>query len=205
MENNKPKCSSIEHKEIDAVIFCQNCKVYFCNKCENFHSKIFQGHLITNLANEKNKDIFTGLCQENNHMNVLEYYCKSHNKLCCGLCISKIKDEKNGHHKDCLITSLKEIKSEKEEKFKNDYNKLQEISKSIEPLITQLKNIKIDINKKKEQIMNEIQKIFTKLRTVLNNREDELLKEVEEAYKKIVLMIILLKKVKKYLEKQKSV
>ena len=32
--------------------------------------------------------------------------------------------------------------------------------------------------------MNEIQKIFTKLRTVLNNREDELLKEVEEAYKK---------------------
>jgi len=184
MENNKPKCSSIEHKEIDAVIFCQNCKVYFCNKCENFHSKIFQGHLITNLANEKNKDIFTGLCQENNHMNVLEYYCKSHNKLCCGLCISKIKDEKNGHHKDCLITSLKEIKSEKEEKFKNDYNKLQEISKSIESLITQLKNIKIDINKKKEQIMNEIQKIFTKLRTVLNNREDELLKEVEEAYKK---------------------
>ena len=55
MENNKPKCSSIEHKEIDAVIFCQNCKVYFCNKCENFHSKIFQAHLITNLANEKIK------------------------------------------------------------------------------------------------------------------------------------------------------
>ena len=82
-------------------------------------------------------------------MKELEYYCKSHNKLCCGLCITKIKDEKNGQHKDCLITSLKEIKSEKEEKFKNDYNKLEEISKSIEPLITQLKNIKIDINKKK--------------------------------------------------------
>ena len=183
-KNNNQKCSSIEHKEINAVIFCQNCKVYFCNKCENFHSKIFQGHLITNLANEKNNVIFTGLCQENNHMSALEYYCKSHNKLCCGLCITKIKDEKNGQHKDCLITSLKEIKSEKEEKFKNNYNKLQEISKSIEPLITQLKNRKIDINKKKEQIMNEIQKIFTKLRTVLNNREDELLKEVEEAYKK---------------------
>ena len=152
MENNKPKCSSIEHKEIDAVIFCQNCKVYFCNKCENFHSKKFQGHLITNLTNEKNKDIFTGLCQENNHMKELEYYCKSHNnKLCCGLCISTIKDEKNGNHKDCLIISLKEIKSEKEEKFKNNYNKLQEISKSIEPLITQLKNRKIDINKKKNK------------------------------------------------------
>ena len=58
-------------------------------------------------------------------MNVLEYYCKSHNKLCCGLCISTIKDEKNGNHKDCLIISLKEIKSEKEEKFKNNYNKIQ--------------------------------------------------------------------------------
>ena len=41
-----------------------------------------------------------------------------------GLCISTIKDEKNGNHKDCLMFLLKEIKSEKEEKFKNNYNKL---------------------------------------------------------------------------------
>ena len=36
MENKKNKCSLEQHKEIDAIIFCQICKVYMCNKCENF-------------------------------------------------------------------------------------------------------------------------------------------------------------------------
>ena len=35
--------------------------------------------------------------------------------------------------------------------------------------------------------MNDIQKIFTKLRTALNTREDELLKEVEEAHFNLLL------------------
>ena len=178
MENNKPKCSSIDHAKIDAVIFCQICKVYFCNKCESFHSKIFQGHLTTNLLNEK-KDVFIGLCQEKNHMNPLEYYCKTHNILCCALCITKIKDEKKGQHKDCIISSLIDIKSEKEEQFKKDFSKLAEISKSLDPMINKFKEKKEEINKNKEKIMDDIQKIFTKLRNALNNREEELLKEVE--------------------------
>ena len=41
---NKQKCSSIEHKEIDAIFYCNECKVYMCNKCENFHSKLLKSH-----------------------------------------------------------------------------------------------------------------------------------------------------------------
>ena len=182
MENNKPKCSSIDHPKIDAVFFCQICKVYLCNKCENFHSKIVKGHLTINLLNEKN-DIFIGLCQEKSHMNKLEYYCKTHNVLCCALCITKIKDEEKGQHKDCIISLLKDIKSEKEEKYKKDFNKLTEISKSLDPMINKFKKINEEINIKKEQIKDDIQKIFIKIRTALNNREDELLEEVEKTYK----------------------
>ena len=42
MENKK--CFSIEHKEIDAISFCFECKIYMCNKCENLHSKLFINH-----------------------------------------------------------------------------------------------------------------------------------------------------------------
>ena len=54
MEIQKIKCSSIEHGEIDAVIYCTKCQVYMCNKCEQFHSKLFQSH--KNFVIDKEKE-----------------------------------------------------------------------------------------------------------------------------------------------------
>ena len=62
----KKKCSLKKHSEIDAVNYCQECKIYLCNKCQNYHSELFEIHHLYNL--EKNiKDIFTGFCEEQNH------------------------------------------------------------------------------------------------------------------------------------------
>ena len=180
----EPKCSSIDHKNTNAIIFCQICKVYLCNKCQIFHSKIFQNHITQNISKE-NQEIFTGLCSEKDHINTLEYYCKTHNKLCCVACISKIKDDKNGNHKDCDIYKLIDIKSEKEKEFKEDYAKLQELSKSLEPTVNKFKTLKEEINKNKENLIMEIQKVFTNLRNILNSREDQVLTQVEEVYKKV--------------------
>ena len=38
------KCFSEEHKEINAISFCPECKIYMCNKCENLHSSLFKKH-----------------------------------------------------------------------------------------------------------------------------------------------------------------
>ena len=182
MEDKIHKCSSVEHSKIDAIIFCQACNVFYCNKCQNnFHSKIFPNHPIKNLNNEKN-NIFTNICNEHNHSSKYEYFCKTHNKLCCAKCIAKIKDENNGQHKDCDISSLKEIKIEKEKKFEDNYNKLKEISNNLEKTINQFKVLIEQINKNKEELILEIQKVFTKIRTALNEREDELLSKVKEIY-----------------------
>jgi hypothetical protein len=39
LEQNK-KCSLNEHNEIDAIIYCQECRIYMCRKCENLHLAI---------------------------------------------------------------------------------------------------------------------------------------------------------------------
>ena len=183
MEDKKHKCSSVEHSKIDAVIFCPTCNIFLCNKCQNnFHSKIFANHPIKNLTDEK-KDNFIDLCNEHNHLSKFEYFCKTHNKLCCVKCIAKIKDENNGQHKDCDIISLKEIKTEKEKKFKENYVKLEEISKNLENTINQFKVLIEQINKDKEDLILGIQKVFTKIRTALNEREDELISKVKGIYK----------------------
>ena len=66
MQNKNKKCSAKEHEELDAVYYCQECKVYMCNKCYNFHSKLCQYHHSFKLDNNIN-EIFTEVCQEKNH------------------------------------------------------------------------------------------------------------------------------------------
>ena len=129
MEIRNEKCSSIKHAEINAVSYCPECKKYFCNKCQNFHSEIFGDHKAINL---KQKDeIFIDKCQEENHPNKLEFYCKDHNVLCCVAFISKIKVEGYGKHHDCNVTHIKEIKDEKRNKLKENINNLEELYKQI--------------------------------------------------------------------------
>ena len=53
----------------------------------------------------------------------LEYFCKTHNQLCCAACITKIEGGGNGQHTNCDICFIKEIKDEKKSKLKNNIDK----------------------------------------------------------------------------------
>ena len=119
MDNQKIKCSSKKHDNIDAIFFCQACKVYMCNKCSNYHSELFEEHKTNNLDKDK-QQIFTGICDEEKHKDELEFLCKTHNKLCCAACLSIIKNTGNGQHKDCDVYKIEEIKEEKQSKLKEN-------------------------------------------------------------------------------------
>ena len=183
MELQKKKCSLSKHLEVDAISYCQECKKYFCNKCQNFHSEMFMDHKIINL--NKLDEVFIDKCKEDNHNDKLEFFCKDHNILCCGFCITKIKDEKYGKHHDCNICYLKDIKDEKRNKLKENVNNLEELYKQIEKSINELKRIFEEINKNKEELKMNVQTIFTKIRNVLNEKEDKLLNDIDEQFNNI--------------------
>ena len=182
MENKKAKCSAKKHSEIDAIFYCQECKIYLCNKCQNLHLELFENHQAFNIDKKKMENIFTGYCEENNHSNKYEYFCKTHNKLCCVECICKIKDEKNGHHSDCDLCKIENIQDEKRNKLKENIKQLEDLSKSLDSIIKELKNIYEKINENKEAIKLKIQNTFTKIRNALNDREDELLNETDKKF-----------------------
>ena len=175
------KCSSLEHQEIEAVYYCQNCNIYMCNKCDKFHSNIFQKHIKISLDKETS-DIFTGICKEEDHSSKLIFFCKTHNVLCCSSCLCKIKKKGYGQHKDCDVCEIEDIKEEKKNKYKENIKYLEELSKNIQSTINELKLIFDKIEENKEQLKLHIQKIFTKIRTTLNEREDELLLLVDKKY-----------------------
>ena len=175
------QCSLLEHKDTEAINYCQECKIFMCNKCEKHHSELFKNHHQYTL-DKNTTNIFTGLCKEKNHSNKLEYFCNNHNQLCCVACIAKIKGKGNGKHKDCDICFIEKIKKNKKKSLDKNLNYLGELSKTLNESINELKKIFEKIVENKEALKMEIQKIFTKIRNTFNEREDELLLEVDKKY-----------------------
>ena len=142
------KCSSERHNETKAVSYCPECKIYMCNKCESYHSELFQKHHQVKIDKDINL-IFTGFCKEKNHLEKIEYFCKTHNKLCCSSCISKIKKNGKGEHHDCDICLINEIKEEKKNKLKNNINLLEGLLKELENYNNEINKIFYKINNDK--------------------------------------------------------
>ena len=196
------KCSSDKHDQI-ALSYCNSCKVYMCNKCINHHSELFGKHQTITINKEIN-EIFTGICKEEKHKNELEYFCKTHNILCCAACISTIQSKGNGQHKNCDVYNIEEIKNEKKNILKNNIQYLEESSKNLEKAIEELKLILEELNNNKENLKTKIQKIFTEIRNVLNEREEQLLLEVDEKFNNLFCDEDIIKKSEKLPNKIKA-
>ena len=177
------KCSNIKHSETNAISYCSECNLYLCNKCTNTHYEFFINHQVHNL-NKNYNEIFTGKCNELNHKLNLQYYCKSHKKLCCAACLSKIKGKGDGQHFDCDVCYIEEIKEEKKSQLNENIKYLEEISKTIDDSINKLKELSKIIDENKDKLKMKISEIFTKIRNALNKREDELFKEIDEQFEK---------------------
>ena len=182
MDNINKKCSNKEHENLNAIYYCNECKIYLCNKCDKWHSQLFQNHNLNKL--DKNSEfIFNDLCKEYEHNTRLEFFCKNHNKLVCGLCITKIKKEGKGQHSDCDLCEIENIKEEKNKKLKNNIQILENLYNNYNSEhIEQMKILYEKINIYKEELKLNVQKVFTKIRNTLNNREDELLLEINKIF-----------------------
>ena len=177
--NLEKKCSFEEHKEINAKSFCPECKIYMCNKCEGHHSSLFKYHHSYNINSQD--EIFTGLCKEKNHYE-LKYFCKDHNQLCCSACICKLDKKGEGQHKNCDVCYIENIKEEKRINLKANLMNLEKLEKTFNESLKTLSEIIESIEKDKDNLKLEIQNVFTKMRSAINEREDELLLEVDNIY-----------------------
>ena len=203
MEIKNKKCSFAKHSEIDAKVICINCNLNLCKECEIFHSNFCKDHQIFSIGKDY-KEIFLGYCQEFNHKIKFEYFCRTHNLLCCAKCITKIKNEINGKHTDCDICNIEDIIDEKKKIFDENINILTDLSNTIQISLINIKNIVEKLDKNKEEIKIQIQKSFTKIRNELNNKEDELLLEVDNIYDKTFIKDNLIKEIEKLPKKIKT-
>ena len=187
MDKKIKKCSNKKHLEIDAISYCQECKIYLCNTCQDLHLGLFEDHHLFNLDKEDINELFSDKCQIENHHEKCEYFCKNHNQLCCVACISKIKDELHGQHRDCNVCLLKDIENEKKNQLNENIKILEDLSNIIENKINEIKILYEKVNNNKEELKTQIQNIFTKIRNVLNEREDELLLYIDTKFNQLFI------------------
>ena len=177
------KCAFEEHKNIDAIDYCSECDIYVCEKCKDYHQYLVENNHNKNLRNKENNEINNEICYEHNHENKYEYFCKTHNTLCCIKCVTKIRGSGNGQHSQCDICLIDDIREEKKMKLKQNISYLENIS-TFDSLINKLKSAYEEISDKKEKLKIKIQKLFSKIRNELNKREDQLLLKVDQIYEK---------------------
>ena len=162
---------------------------YFCQECKVY------------MCNKC--EIFHSKLLQNHHSYNLDK--EDINELFNGFC-------KEENHLDCELFYIEDIKDEKKNKLKEHIKNLENLFNNLEDTINQLKIIGEKVNKDKEELKLKIQKIFTKLRNILNEREDELLLEVDKKYDDLFFNIDIIKqseklpnKIKLSLEKGKKI
>ena len=169
------KCSTQNHENQKPYEYCIECNIFMCHHCFNNHQKNYNNHHLIDLFQNESK-IFSYLCRED--FNKLEYFCKSDAQLCCSTC-------KESKHKNCDIIKIEEIKEEKKINFDKNINELENISNKVKERINLIKSFYEKNNALKEDLKSNILKIITNLRNKLNEREDELLSEVDNIFSSI--------------------
>ena len=177
------KCYYNEHSEQTATNFCFKCNKFLCETCSTSHCDLNPKHNLFSVDKDLNLN-FTGYCTEGNHPNKLDYYCSTHNNLCCAACLCKIKDRGDGQHTECKVCHMDEIKEEKKRKLIDNIKLLKKFSLNIKKILKDARNIYERINPTKEDIVMNIKNLFHNFRILLDKREKELLDEVEEVYSK---------------------
>lgn len=193
-QNNEKNCFSKGHEQIPALYFCPECKIFMCKECENFHSKFFFNH---NKFSLDKKDIFTGFCKEENHFQKFEYFCITHNMLCCSSCIVNIEAKGKGQHKNCNICLIEDIKNEKKNLLNGNIQTLDDISANIDNSINEFNIILKKKNNNGKDIKIKLEETFNTVRNKIKEREDELKKEIEQLDKNSIIEEDKLKKINK--------
>ena len=174
------KCEACTESGGKAEAFCRQCAMFICNECVKSHKRMkpLNTHEIASLDDLKHgrtKPIVvseppTRKCLV--HEEPLIIYCFDCDNLICHLCT--VKD-----HKDHNFEFCKKAAASAKEKLFEEMKPLREVRESLSHAVKEVTTTKQEVTAQGDSVANTIQTSFTKLREILNTREQEMLKEAE--------------------------
>ena len=163
-----------------AEAFCRQCAQFICEKCVKAHQRMkksFPGHKVVTLDELKEggaKEIVKQesplqTCKE--HDESMKIYCFDCSSLICRDCT--IKDHKDHNHE-----FIKKAAPVMKKNLIQQLEPLKEVQANLLHAVEEIQTTKSEIEAQGDSVANEIVNSFEELHTIIENRKQELLKEV---------------------------
>ena len=180
-------CSKINNTNV-AEWFCVDCSEYLCGHCYSYHKryKQFENHALLDenrmpldKKQVKPKDVCITKCSFHTDR-VIEYVCKSCDKIGCSVCITK--SHRACKHVEYIPDEVK--KSDTIREFKAFAGKLDSTGKDLQELHKNIdRNFEVtdydlrkaltDLDQQKNQIFTSLESLFDKMKNNINKSKKE--------------------------------
>ncbi|CAI9734641.1 brain tumor protein-like [Octopus vulgaris] len=174
-------CTSCKAKE-KAIARCSDCANFLCPHCVSAHQymRCFEDHKVISFEDMQNGDgpkfLKPMFCRIHPSENV-KYFCLSCQEVVCNDCIAE--DHQQPEHFTEKISNV-------DTKFSDEINNLITESKNkiklFEETSNNLENALTDMQMQRDNVKGLVQETFQSYKTALENRRDELLKDLEEIH-----------------------
>ncbi|VDI49321.1 Hypothetical predicted protein [Mytilus galloprovincialis] len=174
------------HLNKSAEEYCPQCEEALCRECKDHHklSKLLKSHQTITVDKYNKLPPFIKQISQNceEHDCFLEFYCKSHDALCCKLCLIS-------GHKECKETIfiedfLKPLTGHQSAALDNIEKILQDLQNNICSAIKDRHRNLTEIREQKRVIGEQIKEKRKEINTLLDHLEEELLEKVYTLEKK---------------------
>ncbi|CAG2186788.1 unnamed protein product [Mytilus edulis] len=168
-----------------ADAFCPQCEDFLCGACQNYHkvAKLLNSHQTISIVEYMKLPTFIKnvniKCAD--HENIFEFYCKTHDNLCCKQCLIT-------SHNDCneitLIEDLLSMSALQKTSALDDIEQILKcLSTNIHTAIDDRKRNLYEIQQQKDNLLGKIKEKRREINNLLDQLEKSLLQELSEVEK----------------------
>ena len=185
----KRKCS--KHQNAEVVTYYPECKKFCCTECDKLMRELFPEYHPLPIEEASELTLtFEDRCKEIGHSDCpLNYFCKTHNELCCSECAYS----GTGKHRGCAVVRARDMEME----FKA------RLSASVDSLSAEVERIEADMKRPdgvaatfadrvaqaeeaKQEVAEAVQEAFARYKEAVDKRKAALLADLEKRYKEHV-------------------
>jgi hypothetical protein len=189
-EDLKVYCQPCDHDgpRLPAHGYCTNCSEHLCKTCFTLHRRhaLSRHHVLLDKTNmpqtlspvtPRQPDNFQKPCPKHN-IEMIKFYCHDHNALLCGVCVTL-----NHTATSCNVNYIPDISGQKinSKEYQDVLKELNDMAERSSKTIQDMKKLNEVSNKSFTEAMTDI----WKFRTKINQRLDEMERQVKETAKVI--------------------
>ncbi|XP_060532505.1 brain tumor protein [Cylas formicarius] len=182
------RCTGCKHKKLDAVARCVDCANFLCSNCLMAHQFMhcFEGHRVVSLSDikEEPKNGFNNMVNGEKNMicprhksELLKYYCRTCSVPICKECLNL--EHPVGLHEYELVS---EAAPKQIEAIQHAVSEAKLKATDVRNILKNVEHASSRLQVQYHKAQNEINETFQFYRSMLEERKQELLKELESVF-----------------------